>query len=198
MRTLIEAQSLLRRARGSCQLGRTKKGFRGHGILAQALGGLRDTKLTLQVFRIELRGAFKTKQRVFLAPCLREQVRRFGILLHGFIVLVLFLLQKGVAGNALGRLGSAAAQKPVIYGQSFALVAGLNEHVEQQPIVDARTIRLISARIQVSERLRGFLMLRRFVEHGFVSRDSVLDAILLQESLGAIQMFADVYGHLLR
>src|SRR5882724_10537931 len=41
-------------------------------------------------------------------------------------------------------------------------------------------------------------MLRRFVEHGFVSRDSVLDAILLQESLGAIQMFADVYGHLLR
>jgi hypothetical protein len=41
-------------------------------------------------------------------------------------------------------------------------------------------------------------MLRRFVEHGFVSRDSVLDAILLQESLGAIQMLADVYGHLLR
>jgi len=46
--------------------------------------------------------------------------------------------------------------------------------------------------------LGGFLMLRRFVEHGFVSRDSILDAILLQESLGAIQMFADVCGHLLR
>jgi len=35
-------------------------------------------------------------------------------------------------------------------------------------------------------------MLRRFVEHGFIGRDSILDAILLQESLGAIQMFADV------
>jgi len=37
-------------------------------------------------------------------------------------------------------------------------------------------------------------MLRRFVEHGFVSRDSVLDAILLPGIACAIQMFADVYG----
>src|SRR5712671_7958143 len=154
MRTLIEAQSLLRRARGSCQLGGAKKGLRCHGILAQALGGLRDAKLTLQIFRIELRGAFKAKERVFLASCLGEQVRRLGILLHSFIVLVLLLLQKGVASNALGRLWSAAAQETVVNGQGFALVAGLNEHVEKQPIVDPGAIRLISTRIQVSERLR--------------------------------------------
>jgi hypothetical protein len=46
--------------------------------------------------------------------------------------------------------------------------------------------------------LSRFLVLRRFVEHGFISRNRILDAVPLQESLGAIQMLADVCGHALR
>jgi len=130
-------------------MGRAKKGLRGHGILAQALGGLRNAKLALQVFRIELRGAFKAKSASSWRPASanKSAALEYCSMASSFLFC---LLQKGVAGDALGRLRSAAAQEAVIYGQGFALVAGLNEHVEQQPIVDAGAIRLIGARIQVA------------------------------------------------
>jgi hypothetical protein len=38
-------------------------------------------------------------------------------------------------------------------------------------------------------------MLRRFIQHGEVRLNGVLDTILLQEPLRAIQMFVDVSGH---
>src|SRR5229473_118110 len=46
--------------------------------------------------------------------------------------------------------------------------------------------------------LRGFLMLRHLVQDGEIRPDRVLDTVLLEEALGAIQMFAYVCGHPLR
>src|SRR4029077_12896072 len=98
----------------------------------------------------ELRTALETKQRIFLAACLREQVRGLGVLLHGFVVAVLLLLQEGVARDAFGRLRrSSAAQKTVVNRQGLALIARLDEHVEQQSVVLGGTIRLIRARVQI-------------------------------------------------
>jgi len=38
-------------------------------------------------------------------------------------------------------------------------------------------------------------MLRHLVEHGEIGLDGVLDAVLLEEAFGAIQMLAYVCGH---
>jgi hypothetical protein len=38
-------------------------------------------------------------------------------------------------------------------------------------------------------------MHRRFVEHGQIGLDCILDAVLLEEALGAFQMLADISSH---
>src|ERR1035437_2820261 len=59
----------------------------------------------------------------------------------------------------------------------------------------SRALRLLRARIQIPERLRGFLVLRSFREHLEIRSDGVFNAIFFQEPLGAIQKFIDVCGH---
>ena len=78
-----------------------------------------------------------------------------------------------------------------------ALVSSLrlDQQIEQQPVVNGGALRLIHSRVEIPQRLRRFLVLRRLIEHGQIRFDSVLDAVLLEESLGAVQMLADVCGH---
>ncbi len=110
--------------------------------------------------------------------------------------MILSLLQEGVSGNAFGRLMAVAhPQKPVVDGESFGFVLGLHEQVKQKTVIHCRAVRLIHPRVQIAERLRGFLMLRRLVEHRQIRLNRVLDAVLLEEALGAIQMLAYVCGH---
>src|SRR5207253_539429 len=101
---------------------------------------------------------------------------------------------EGVSSNALGQL-LTHPQKPVVDGKSFGFVLGLNEEIKEKSVVNRRAIRLIHPRVEIAERLRGFLMLRHLVEHGEIGLDGVLDAVLLEEALGAIQMLAYVCGH---
>jgi len=64
----------------------SKKGLRGTAFLP-ALGGFRDAKLTLQIFGSSC--AVRSRQKSASSwVLLGEQVRRLGILLHSFIVLV--------------------------------------------------------------------------------------------------------------
>jgi hypothetical protein len=54
---------------------------------------------------------------------------------------------------------------------------------------------LIHARVEIPQRLGRFLMLRRFIEYGQIRVNSVLDTVLFEESLCAVQMLANVCGH---
>ncbi len=118
---------------------------------------------------------------------------------HGFAGMILFLLEEGVSGDALGRLRARTCpQKPVVDGHSFGLVLGLHKQVKQKTVIDRRAVRPIRPRVEIAQRLRGFLMLRHLLEHRQIRLDRLLDAVLFQEALGAIQMLADVCGHRFR
>src|SRR5260370_25660211 len=98
-----------------------------------------------------MRGTLEAKERILLAAGLREQVRGLGVLLHGFVVVVQLLLQEGVARDALGRLrGRGAAQEAVVYRQSLTLVARVDQHVEQQSLIEGGAVRLLRTRVQLS------------------------------------------------
>src|SRR5712692_5748088 len=110
--------------------------------------------------------------------------------------MILSLLKEGVSGDAFGRLMAVAhPQKPVVDSESFGFVLGFHEQVKRKTVVNRRAVRLIHPRVQIAERLRGFLMLRHLVDHRQIRLDRVLDAVLLEEALGAIQMLAYVCGH---
>src|SRR5439155_1621471 len=105
------------------------------------------------------------KQRVFLAARRREQLRGSGVLLDGFVGMILFLLQEGVSSDALGQLlVLTRLQEPLVDGERFGFILGLDEQIEQQAVVNRRTVRLIHPCVQIAERLSGFLMLRHLVE----------------------------------
>src|ERR1700674_20503 len=125
-----------------------------------------------------------------------SRLRGFRVLLDGFVGMILFLLQEGVSSDALGQLLVVTRpQKPVVDGERFGFVLGLDEQIEQQAVVNRRAVRLIHPCVEIAERLRGFLMLRHLVEHRQIRLDRILDAVLLEEALGAIQMLAYVCGH---
>jgi len=58
--------------------------------------------LPVLVFRIQLRDTLPAKKRIFLAGRCGEKLRRFRVLLDRFVGVILFLLEKGVARDALG------------------------------------------------------------------------------------------------
>ncbi len=89
----------------------------------------------------------------------------------------------------------AASKKPVVDRQRFGFVARLDQQIEKQTVINRGALRLLHPRVQISQRLRRFLMLRRLIEHGQIRFDGVLDAVLFEESLCAVQMLADVCGH---
>jgi len=56
--------------------------------------------------------------------------------------MILFLLQEGVSGDALGQLlADAHPQKPVVDGKSFGFVLGLDEEIKEKTVVNRRAIR---------------------------------------------------------
>ncbi len=119
-----------------------------------------------------------------------------GVVLNGFVGVILSLQQKRVARDALRwLLAVTRAQKPVVDGHGLCLVFGLDEQIKKHPVIHCRALRLVLPRIEVAKRLRGFLMLRCFVQNREISLDRILDAVLLEEALGAFQMLADVCGH---
>ncbi len=74
--------------------------------------------------------------------------------------MILSLLQEGISSDALRRLLPAAhPQKPVVDRQRLGLVLGIHEQVKKKPVVNRGAVRLIHPRVQIAERLRGFLML---------------------------------------
>jgi hypothetical protein len=111
---------------------------------------------------------------------------------------ILFLLKEGVARDALRRLsGRAGAQKAVVNGQCFGFIFWVDQQIEKQPVINGGAVRLLHPRVQIAQRLRRFLVLRRLIEHRQIGFDCILDAVLFEESLCAVQMLADVCGHLL-
>ena len=89
----------------------------------------------------------------------------------------------------------AASQKAIVDGQRLGFVARLDQQIEEQSVINSRALRLIHTRVKITERLRRFLVLRRLIQHGQIGFDRVLDAVLFEESLCAVQMLADVCGH---
>src|SRR5208282_936439 len=113
----------------------------------------------------------------------REEFPSFVVLINGFFGVVLFLLQERITGDALRWLGGGtASQKTIVNGQRFRFVARLDQQIEEQAIVNGGALRLIHPRVKISEGLRRFLVLRRLIEHGQIGFDSVLDAVLFEES----------------
>src|SRR5580692_4942612 len=110
--------------------------------------------------------------------------------------MILFLLQECVAGDALRRLRSGpAAQKTIIDSQGFGFVARIDQQIEKESVINGGALWLIHARVKIPQRLRRFLVLRSVIEHRQIGFDGVLDAVLFKESLGAVQMLANVWGH---
>src|SRR5437660_10381210 len=102
--------------------------------------------------------------------------------------MILLLLQEGVSSDALGRLAPASAQKAVVDSQRFGLVLWIDQQIKQQAAVNSRPVRLVHPCVEIAERLRGFLVPRRLVEHCEIRHDGALDAVPLEEAHGAIQM----------
>src|SRR6266850_2969901 len=153
-------------ARGG-KLSGAQKRARRESIFPYAFGGLRKPQLPVPVFGIQLRNALPAKKRIFLAGASGEKLRRSGVLLDRFVGVILFLLQEGVARDALGRLRPGIrTQKPVIDREGFCLVLRINQQVKEQTVVHRRTLRLVHLRVQIAESLSGFLMLRRLIENG--------------------------------
>ena len=86
------------------QLPGAQIGSRRQCVPRDFLRGLRQPQLPRGIFRIQLRDAFQAEQRVFFARFAVEKLRRLGVLLDGFVGVILFLLQKSVARDALRRL----------------------------------------------------------------------------------------------
>src|ERR1700674_3232832 len=128
------------------ELSRAQIGAGGEGASGYSLRGFRQPQLPHGIFRIELRDAFQAKKRIFFPRGVREQFRSLRILLDCFVSVVLFLLEKSVSSDALRRLlNRAAAQEAVINGERFVFVTWIDEHVEQQSVVNGREIGLLRA-----------------------------------------------------
>ena len=148
------------------------------------------------IFGRELRGAFPTKQRILGAARLVKHFGGFAVLLDGFVEAILLLLQESVTCDAFRRLVTwRGSQETIVDRECFDFVARLDQQVEQQSVVNRGAVRLLHARVQVAQGLRRFLVLRRCVDHRQIRFDRILDTILLEEALGAIQVLADVCGH---
>ena len=113
------------RAVASCPARRIRT--RRQRIARNFLRRFRQAQLPQRIFRIELRDALQAKQRIFFPRLLAEKLRRLAVLLNSLIGVILFLLQKGVARNALRRLlHRSAAQKAVVNRQRFIFVARID------------------------------------------------------------------------
>ena len=164
--------------------------------LSQALRAFRQLYLSFQAVGLELCDSFPAEKRVLIASCGHEKLSRLVVLFDRFVGPVLSLLQESVARHALGSLLSRdGTQKPVVDSQRFGLVLRIDQQIKQHAVVHRRAIGLVDARVQIAQRLCRFLVLRRFVQHGEIRFDRVLDTILLKEALGAIQLLVDVCGH---
>src|SRR5262249_55747241 len=150
---------------------------------ADLFGSLRQAQLALHILGIELGDALPAKQGVLGTSGFSKEVRGLAVLLDGLLATVLPLLQESVAGDAFrGLLYVAGAQKAVVERQRLSLVARIGEHVEQIAVVHRGPLRLLGSCVQVAERLRGFLVLRRVVKRREIRLDGVLQAILLHEA----------------
>src|SRR5439155_5131569 len=132
-------------------------------------------------------------QGIFLPPSHRKKFGGLSILLASLLSAVLSLLQNRVARNALWRLlCSGVFQKPVIDSQRLGFVLGINQQIKKHSVVNSRPVGLLAAGVEVAQRLCSLHMRRRFLEHGEVRFDGVLNAVLLKELLGTVQMLVDV------
>ena len=184
--------------RAACRgkLSRSQKSPCCQRIFSDLLGGFGQPELPAEIFRIELRDALAAKQRVFVTSQAREKFRGLAVLIDGFFRMILFLLQECVPRDAFRRLADGtASQKTIVDGQRLGFVARLDQQIEKKSVINRGAVLLVHPRVKISERLRRFLMLRRFIKHRQIRLDSVLDAVLFEESLGAVQMLADVCGH---
>jgi hypothetical protein len=77
----------------------------------------------------------------------------------------------------------------------LGLILWLDKQIEEHPVINGGAVQLARAGVEIAQGLRGFLMLRRFVQNGEIRLNSVLGAVLLEETLSALQMLADVCGH---
>ena len=55
---------------------------------------------------------------------------------------------------------------------------------------------MIQAGVKITQHLRGFHVLRRFLNHRKISLDGVLETVLIEEFLRALQILVNVGGHL--
>src|SRR5260370_21791932 len=96
-------------------------------ILAEAFGGFRKTKLPRKIFRIELCNPLPAKKRVLFAVRRLKYFHVLFILLDGFVVMILFLLQEGASREALRRtLADALSHKPLVDSDCFSIVLVLH------------------------------------------------------------------------
>ena len=170
-----------------CKLPCPQKSACCQGILPDLLSRFGQPELPAQILWVELSDSLPAKQRVFMACRAREKFRGLAVLIDGFFGMILFLLQERIAGDAFRRLcGGTASKKTIVDGQRLGFIARINQQIEEQlPVVNGRALRLIHPRIKVAQRLRRFLMLRRLIQHRQIRFDSVLDAVLFEESLCA-------------
>ena len=165
-------------------------------ILSQALRTFRQLHLPRQVVGFELRDSLPAKKRVLVAPRRYEKLPGLVVLFDCLIRAILALQQEGVARNTLGSLlRRNGTEEPVVDGQRLGFILRVYQQVKKHAVVDRGAVGLVDARIQITQRLRRFLVLRRFLQHSEIRLNGVFDTILLKEALGAFQMLVDVSGH---
>jgi hypothetical protein len=71
----------------------------------------------------------------------------------------------------------------------------LNQKLKQVAIIDSGAIRQIHFRVQVAQHLGRFHVLRGLSKDGQVGFDGVLETVLFEKFLRAVEVFADVRRH---
>jgi hypothetical protein len=68
---------------------------------------------------------------------------------------ILPLLQKCVTRNTLRRLLCSVLQKPVVNGQRFGFILGIDQQIKKHSVVNRSPLGLLTAGIEIAQRLRS-------------------------------------------
>ena len=146
-------------------------------------------------FRVQFGDPFQAGQRIFLPSTARKKIGSKIVLLDGFRHAVLLLQKQRIAGNALRRLLPAGLQKPAVNGYGLGLIFAFGEKVEERTVIHGGAVGLIQPRVEVAQRLSGFLVRGRLFQHRQIGLNGILDFVPFQEAFGSVQMPADVDCH---
>ena len=185
---LIEPAGCLR------QLSGAQEAARGEVGMLQALGKVAENYVPRDVFGIEERDAFVTRQRIDIALVLKKELRRRAELLDGLGGPVLLLQQNAIAHQSVGGLRKRSKEAGEDR-RGLGDVARLDVPVELRAVILGGERRLVEASVDVGQRLQGFLVGRSLFEDGLVFGDRLAELVLFEAAPSLIEMLVEVRSH---